>query len=155
MLPPPLAVSVPPAQVVEPLGVAATSTPAGNVLEKSSAVAAAALALLSMVKVTVAVPSARIVPGAIAWLNPGACVAVPLTVKSKGSSSASLLTKDTPKENAPAAVGVYCTLNCVVPPAAAMVVLPGAPTEFTVTLFRLDKVAVATVRSAVPVLVIV
>ena len=155
MLPLPLAVSVPPVQVVEPLGVAATSTPAGRVLEKSSAVAAVALALLSMVNVTVAVPSARIVPGAIAWLNPGACVAVPLTVKLKGSSSASLLTKDRPKENAPAAVGVYCTLNCVVPPAAATVVLPGALIEFTVTLLAPDEIGVATVRSAVPVLVIV
>ncbi|MCZ4270703.1 hypothetical protein O4H48_22775, partial [Rhodobacteraceae bacterium G21628-S1] len=71
VLPPLLAVSVPPVQVVEALGVAATSTPAGSVLVKSSDVAAVALALLSMVKVTVAVPSARIVPGAIAWLNPG------------------------------------------------------------------------------------
>ena len=80
---------------------------------------------------------------------------MPLTVKLKGSSSASLLTKDRPKENAPAAVGVYCTLNCVVPPAAATVVLPGALIEFTVTLLAPDEIGVATVRSAVPVLVIV
>ncbi len=69
---PAAAVSVPPVQVVEALGVAATSTPVGRLSVKLRDVASPPLALLLMVKVTVDVPPMPIDAGANALAKVGA-----------------------------------------------------------------------------------
>ena len=54
------------------------------------------------------------------------------------------------KENAPATVGVYCTVKVVLPPPAATLLLPGAEMLATTTLLAAELVAVLSDSTSVP-----